>query len=221
VAAAAGLALVTATASPAMAKAAVLGAANPNAIPGAYIVVLKDGASARPADLAARHGAKVSHTYSYALRGFAGTMSEQAAGQLAANPAVAFVEQDATVTLDATLNKITNPGAGSPNRLLFLGAGSPPPPPPASCAPVTNGTNYPIPDLGTAMSPITTSGCSGNASSASTIEVHIIHTWIGDLVVDLLAPDGSVYNLHNRAGGSADNINTTYTRDLSGEPSWS
>src|SRR6266550_1071854 len=101
-AAAAALALVTATASPATAEAAVLGAANPNAIPGAYIVVLKHGASARPADLAAGHGAKVSHTYSHALRGFAGTMSEQAARQLAADPAVAFVEQDATVTLDAT-----------------------------------------------------------------------------------------------------------------------
>ena len=39
----------------------------------------------------------------------------------------------------------------------------------------------------------------------------------GDLIVDLIAPDGSVYNLHNRAGGSADNINTTYTVNLSTE----
>ena len=42
-----------------------------------------------------------------------------------------------------------------------------------------------------------------------------MHTYIGDLVVDLVAPDGSVYNLHNRAGGSADNINPTYTVNLS------
>jgi len=135
---------------------------------------------------------------------------------LGVTPSLTPAQVWSQVSANATLNKITNPGTGSPNRLLFLGAGSPPPPPPA-CAPVTNGTNYTIPDLGTATSPITISGCSGNASSASTIEVHIIHTWIGDLVVDLVAPDGSVYNLHNRAGGSADNIHTTYTRNLSGE----
>ena len=49
------------------------------------------------------------------------------------------------------------------------------------------------------------------------VEVHIQHTWIGDLVVDLVAPDGTAYNLHNRAGGSTDNIDQTYTRDLSSE----
>jgi len=66
-------------------------------------------------------------------------------------------------------------------------------------------------------STITISGCTGTASASSTIEVHIVHTWIGDLVVDLIAPDGTVYNLHNRAGGSADNINQVYTRNLSTE----
>ena len=44
-----------------------------------------------------------------------------------------------------------------------------------------------------------------------------MHTYIGDLVVSLVAPDGSTYVLHNRSGGSADNINTTYTVNLSGE----
>nr|WP_255364672.1 proprotein convertase P-domain-containing protein [Alloactinosynnema sp. L-07] len=47
--------------------------------------------------------------------------------------------------------------------------------------------------------------------------MHIVHTYIGDLVVSLIAPDGSAYVLHNRAGGSADNINQTYTVNLSGE----
>jgi aminopeptidase S len=36
-------------------------------------------------------------------------------------------------------------------------------------------------------------------------------------VVDVVAPDGSVYNVHNRAGGSADNIATTYTVNVSSE----
>ena len=49
------------------------------------------------------------------------------------------------------------------------------------------------------------------------MEVHIVHTFIGDLVVDLIAPDGSVYNLWNRQGGGTDNINQTFTVNLSSE----
>ncbi|HCT80540.1 MAG TPA: peptidase S8/S53 subtilisin kexin sedolisin, partial [Micromonosporaceae bacterium] len=81
----------------------------------------------------------------------------------------------------------------------------------------TNGNDVQIPDLSTVNSRITISGCNRNASATSTIEVHIVHTYKGDLVVDLIAPDGTVYNLHNRTGGSADNIDTTYTRNLSSE----
>ena len=60
-------------------------------------------------------------------------------------------------------------------------------------------------------------GCAGNASATAKIAVSIVHTYIGDLVVELIAPDGSTYVLHNRAGGSADNINQTYTVNLSSE----
>jgi subtilisin-like proprotein convertase family protein len=45
-----------------------------------------------------------------------------------------------------------------------------------------------------------------------------VHTFIGDLVVTLVAPDGSTYPLHNRTGGSAHDINQTYTVNLSSEP---
>ncbi|HEU5469626.1 MAG TPA: S8 family serine peptidase [Actinophytocola sp.] len=89
--------------------------------------------------------------------------------------------------------------------------------PGTGCAPVTNGTDVQIPDLATVTSTIVIAGCSGTASATSTIEVHIVHTWRGDLVVDLLAPDGTVYNLHNRAGGSADNIDQVFTRNLATE----
>ncbi len=81
----------------------------------------------------------------------------------------------------------------------------------------TNPTDVQIPDLSTVTSTITISGCNRNASATSTIAVTIYHTYKGDLVVDLIAPDGTVYNLHNRSGGSADNIITTYTRNLSSE----
>ncbi|MEZ4361050.1 MAG: S8 family serine peptidase [Kofleriaceae bacterium] len=41
-------------------------------------------------------------------------------------------------------------------------------------------------------------------------EVHIAHTWIGDLSVSLIGPNGQTVVLHNRTGGSADNIDQTY-----------
>ncbi|WP_412537926.1 trypsin-like serine protease [Longispora sp. K20-0274] len=94
---------------------------------------------------------------------------------------------------------------------LNLGGGTP-----AGCT-GTNATDVAIPDNSTVNSTIALTGCTGNASATSTAEVHILHTYIGDLVVTLVAPDGSTYVLHNRAGGSADNINQTYTVNLSTE----
>jgi subtilisin-like proprotein convertase family protein len=92
-----------------------------------------------------------------------------------------------------------------------------PSPTPAACA-ATNNTDVPIPDLSTVESPITIAGCPGTASATATVEVHIVHTYIGDLIVTLIAPDGSPYPLHNRAGGSTDNLNHTYTTNLASEP---
>src|SRR5215470_10787644 len=133
---------------------------------------------------------------------------------LGANPMLTPAQVASQMFSDATLNHIVNPGAGSPNRLLFVGAGTPPPP---GCDPVTNGTDVAIPDLSTVESTIDITGCTGNASSTSTFEVHIRHNRISNLIVDLVAPDGSVYNLHNRTGGGKKALNAIYTRDLSAE----
>ncbi|MFG3698837.1 S8 family serine peptidase [Micromonospora sp. NPDC047620] len=83
----------------------------------------------------------------------------------------------------------------------------------------TNGTDVAIPDTGaTVSSSIPISGCARNASSASTVAVNIVHTYRGDLVVDLVAPDGSSYRLKsNNIWDGAANINTTYTANLSSE----
>ncbi|WP_112266912.1 S8 family peptidase [Lentzea terrae] len=86
-----------------------------------------------------------------------------------------------------------------------------------SCGTQTNGTDVAIPDNSTVSSSIVVSGCAGNASASSKVEVHIKHTYRGDLVVDLVAPDGSAYSLSNRSGGSADNIDQTFTVNLSSE----
>ncbi|MDQ7906983.1 S8 family serine peptidase [Phytohabitans sp. ZYX-F-186] len=81
----------------------------------------------------------------------------------------------------------------------------------------TNGTDVNIPDLGTASSTITIA-CGRNGSASSTVAVNIVHTYRGDLVVDLLAPDGTAYRLKNSSGtDSADNVNATYTVNLSTE----
>ena len=104
-AAAATLALATATALPATAEGNILGAGAPDTIPGSYMVVFKDAAvSAQGLDaltnsMAAKSNAKVDYRYRAALRGFAGSMSETAARKLAAEPAVAYVEQNRTVQL--------------------------------------------------------------------------------------------------------------------------
>ncbi|MGO1071357.1 M12 family metallo-peptidase [Lysobacter sp. CA199] len=84
----------------------------------------------------------------------------------------------------------------------------------------TNGTDVNIPDNNATgvTSNIAVSGRSGNAPSNAQISVNIIHPYKGDLIVDLIAPDGSAYNIHNRTGTSTDNVSGTFTKNLSSEP---
>ena len=73
----------------------------------------------------------------------------------------------------------------------------------------TRSPNLDIPDLQTVSDTITVSD-SETATSVS-VEVDITHNYIGDLKIDLIAPDGTTRTLHNRSGGSADNIDQAYT----------
>ena len=134
-----------------------------------------------------------------------------------ANPSWTPAQVRNQLVANATPNVVGNPGSGSPNLLLYVGTGSTPPPPTGCTG--TNGTDVSIPDAGPAVtSSITISGCGRNASSASTVAVNIVHTYRGDLVIDLLAPDGSAYRLKNSStSDSADNVNATYTVNVSGE----
>ncbi|MBW4721316.1 S8 family peptidase [Saccharothrix obliqua] len=217
---------------------------------------------------------------------------------LADNPAKTPAEVHSAITAAATPGKITNPGAGTPNRLLRVNAvgavavtnpgtqstpvggaanlritatGGTAPytwsatglPPGLSigpsnglvtgtattagtysvtvtatasaggagsttfgwavtavtCAPQTNGTAVAIPDAGAAVtSAVTFTDCTGNASATSKVEVHVKHSYRGDVEIDLIAPDGTPYRLKNSNGAdSADNIDTTYTADLAAE----
>jgi lysyl endopeptidase len=108
-----------------------------------------------------------------------------------------------------------DPGnTGVTTKAGYRGGSTPPPPPPGV---FTNGTDFTINDNTTIESPITVSGRTGNAPANLQVSVTIFHTWRGDLKVDLVAPDGSVYVLHNRSGGSADNVIGTYTVNASSE----
>ena len=57
---------------------------------------------------------------------------------------------------------------------------------------------------------------SGTATSVS-VAVDVTHTYIGDLKIDLIAPDGTTKTVHNRSGGDNDDIDQTYAPDFGGE----
>jgi subtilisin family serine protease len=71
------------------------------ALPDQYIVVLKDKATtSATAQVAARHGVAPRFTYTAALKGFALRGSEDLARRIAADPAVDYVVQDETVSIN-------------------------------------------------------------------------------------------------------------------------
>jgi subtilisin-like proprotein convertase family protein len=70
--------------------------------------------------------------------------------------------------------------------------------------------NILIPDVGTQVSSSIDISDTGTILDLR-IQVNITHTYIGDLRIDLVAPDGASVVLHNNTGGSADNINRTYS----------
>lgn len=90
-----------ASAAPAMGT--VLGAGEPTAVAGSYIVALRGQAPASLAEhartLAERYGGSVTHVYRHALNGFSAKLTSRAARRLAADPGVRYVEQDRTVRI--------------------------------------------------------------------------------------------------------------------------
>ncbi|MFG3256988.1 M4 family metallopeptidase [Streptomyces sp. NPDC048172] len=80
-----------------------------------------------------------------------------------------------------------------------------------------NTDDYQIPDPGTVESPIAVTR-DGNAPSTLKATVDIVHTYRGDLRIDLVAPDGTAYRVKNSSAyDSADNVKATYTVNASSE----
>ncbi|TXS56383.1 M28 family metallopeptidase [Streptomyces sp. t39] len=82
-----------------------------------------------------------------------------------------------------------------------------------------NAADVAVPDAGAAVtSTVTVSGRTGSAPATLKAGVDVKHTYRGDLVIDLVAPDGTAYRLKNSSSSdSADNVITTYTVNASAE----
>lgn len=142
--------------------------------------------------------------YTFAFTGLPAGLTGDAAGRVTGTP---------TTPGTSTVNVSVTDSAGKKGAATFTWTvrdGTP------GCDAVTNGTDVAIGDNSDVNSPIDLT-CAGNASATTQVTVNIVHTYIGDLIVDLVAPDGTVYNLHNRAGGSADNISKTFSVNASSE----
>ncbi|MFI1395226.1 S8 family peptidase [Streptomyces sp. NPDC020681] len=137
-----------------------------------------------------------------------------AALYLAGNKTATPAQVSTALTTAATTGAVGTPGSGSPNRLLYVGSTDTPPP----GKKFENTGDYTISDNTTVESPITVSGVTGNAPATLGVSVDIKHTYIGDLRIDLVAPDGTVYNLKAYgSGGSSDNVLATYTVNAASE----
>ncbi|MCB1041731.1 MAG: proprotein convertase P-domain-containing protein [Acidobacteria bacterium] len=69
-------------------------------------------------------------------------------------------------------------------------------------------------DNQTIMSPMTIVGTGATVSANFNVDINISHTFIGDLIVDLESPMGTVVRLHNRTGGTAEDIIGNYPLTL-------
>jgi subtilisin family serine protease len=134
---------------------------------------------------------------------------------LAANPTATPAQVAGGLAAAGRSGVVGNPGTGSANLLLQVGNWpavdpgpvtppviTPPvviPPPPPAPAPLPcwvghNGQNMTLRDKRTIASPIRIGGCPGRPTKA-VVDVHIVHSRRGDVVVELIAPNGSVKRL--------------------------
>ncbi|MDT0443125.1 S8 family peptidase [Streptomyces johnsoniae] len=137
-----------------------------------------------------------------------------AALYLAGNPAATPAEVSAELVDSAVWNRLSGVPADTPNALLHTGGQGGQPEPPDGPR-FGNETAAAISDLTTTESTIDVTGA-GVLDGAYQVEVTIEHTYIGDLTVDVVAPDGTERRLHDRSGGSTNDLDTVYTLNGSG-----
>ncbi|TQK50168.1 proprotein convertase P-domain-containing protein [Streptomyces sp. SLBN-118] len=117
---------------------------------------------------------------------------------------------DSRCTGTTTVNSFF--GEGQVDALKAVG-GTPPP-----GAYFENTADVAVADNSTVESPITVTGVSGNAPATLKVGVDIKHTYRGDLVLSLVAPDGTVYTLEDFPNNDgSDNVAKTYSVNASSE----
>ncbi|WP_189145519.1 S8 family peptidase [Streptomyces lacrimifluminis] len=144
-----------------------------------------------------------------------------AAVYLGENPGATPAQVTTALTSAASGSTLTGVGTGSPNLLLQVTPSGEDDDGGDTGTAFESTTDVTITDAGSAVySPITVSGITGSAPSDLSVYVNIVHTYRGDLVIDLVAPDGSTYRLKSSSSSdSTDNVDATYTVDASSETS--
>lgn len=131
-----------------------------------------------------------------------------AALYLAENPDATPAEVEDALVSGGIQGALSGIPSGTANVLLNVsgeGGGEPGEPEPPTGDRFENTTPVAIQDNATVTSEIEVSGV-GDAPSTIAVELDITHTWVGDLTIEVSAPDGTSHVLHNRSGGSADNV---------------
>ncbi|WP_245614262.1 S8 family peptidase [Actinokineospora inagensis] len=140
-----------------------------------------------------------------------------AALMLSANPTLSVADLRARLALEADdLPCADARCAGTTAKNNFYGEGRVDALDAVVGFPFGNPTDVPIPDAGPAVtSPIVVTGVPGNAGTVK-VDVNVVHTYRGDVVLDLIAPDGTSYRLKNPStSDAADNIVATYSVNAS------
>ncbi|MFJ9180201.1 proprotein convertase P-domain-containing protein [Streptomyces sp. NPDC102360] len=84
---------------------------------------------------------------------------------------------------------------------------------------IINDTDHAVPDTGTVQSPITVTSTPGNAPKALQVSVNVTHDWLGEVKIDLVAPNGNTYALKATNGTDpGGTLNKTYTVDAAASP---
>ncbi|MFD8595303.1 S8 family serine peptidase [Kitasatospora sp. NPDC059646] len=115
------------------------------------------------------------------------------------------------LTSAATSGSIGALEPGTPDRLLYTGTIPNRPPGPR----FTNDTDTPVEEA-PLLSPITVTGVAGRGPANLDVAVDIVHSWPYDLVIDLIAPDGTAYRLKDADfSGPSNDVHRLYGVDAS------
>jgi len=143
---------------------------------------------------------------SYQWKKNGGTISGATAASYT-SPALALADNGNTYLCEVTGVAGMVPSSAATLTVKALGAGTS----------VTNTTVGLIPDTGSTGSPLdvpfVVSGVTGNVADV-TVGLYVTHTWVGDLTITLLSPDGTPTILATKIGGGASGLSNTLGKAL-------